>query len=318
MRSKFKIFQGNNIALAPMEDVTDTAFRRVVKACYPPDLYYTEFTSTDGLLSPGFSRVKHRLDFTEEERPLIAQIWGTAPEKFKTVAKLLVEMGFDGIDINMGCPVEKIVKKGACSGLINTPELAKRIYCETKDGAPDLPVSIKTRLGFNTWVTEEWISELLQLKPDCLIVHGRIAKHMSTRPANWEEIAKTVLLRNELSPETVMIGNGDVLSYKQAMEYKEKYGVDGIMIGRGIFSNLFVFDPSGKEFKDLSVQEKLGYLRMHINLFSQRYSADSKFPVMRKFFGVYLSSFPDASELRKQLNNTFTCEEALKILDSIN
>ena len=162
-----------------MEDVTDSSFRRLIVECGSPDLLYTEFTSADGICSEGFAGVKHRLKFTEQERPLIAQIWGNTPEHYRRTAKLLAEMGFDGIDINMGCPVPKVTKKGCCSALIDTPELAKELYLAAVEGAPELPVSIKTRMGFRDDKTEEWCSFLLELEPAALILHGRIAKHMS-------------------------------------------------------------------------------------------------------------------------------------------
>ena len=195
-----------------MEDVTDTVFRRIVAHCGAPDVFFTEFTSADGLCSVGYDAVAHRLRYTEAERPLVAQIWGIHPDTHMKAARLAVEMGFDGIDINMGCPVKKIVKTGACSGLIENPTLAREIYLATREGAGDLPVSIKTRCGFRSWRTEEWTGFLLELEPVVLTVHGRIARDESKYPADWDQVARVVTLRDQMESPTIILGNGDVTS----------------------------------------------------------------------------------------------------------
>jgi len=151
--------------LAPMEDVTDSAFRRFIAKCGRPAVFYTEFTSTDGICSAGFSGVKHRLKYTEDERPLVAQIWGNNPDNYFKTCRILCEMGFDGIDINMGCPVPKVAKKGACSALIDNPDLARELIIAAKEAAGKIPISVKTRLGFKHLKTEEWGQTLLELKP---------------------------------------------------------------------------------------------------------------------------------------------------------
>ena len=191
-------------ALAPMEDVTDTVFRRIVVRCGPPDVFFTEFTNADGLCSRGRDAVIHRLRFTEEERPIVAQIWGNNPEHYRTVCSQIRDMGFDGIDINMGCPVRKIVKTGACSALIDNPPLAREIIIATMEGAGETPVSIKTRMGFTKRRTEEWSSFLLDLKPAVLTMHGRIAKDMSDVPADWQEIGKVVRIRDATGSNTLI------------------------------------------------------------------------------------------------------------------
>lgn len=301
-------------ALAPMEDVTDTVYRRLIAAAGRPDVFYTEFTSSDGLFSRGREKVIHRLQFTQEERPLVAQIWGTNPENHYRAAKLLVSMGFDGIDLNMGCPVPKIVKSGACSALIDRPELAKELYLATCEGAGSVPVSIKTRLGFNSWKTEEWIGFVLGLAPAALIVHGRIARDMSSKPANWSEIGRVVTLRNEAGVPTRIVGNGDVLSYADVIARSEESGVDGVMIGRGVFQNIFVFRKDGREQRELSQSEQLQLLMKHIELFEATWSTERPFRVLKKFFKNYAVGFRGASALRMQLVEADSAGEVRMII----
>ena len=192
-------------ALAPMEDVTDTVFRRLLREINStedsirPDVMFTEFTSVEGIESEGAEMVMKRLKYTEVERPLVAQIWGITPENYFNSAKKIAELGFDGIDINMGCPVKKIIKKGACSALIESHSLAKEIVEATKEGSNGLPVSVKTRIGFKTIQTEDWIGFLLaETIPVTLTVHGRTVKELSKVPNHWDEIGKAVKLRDEI------------------------------------------------------------------------------------------------------------------------
>jgi len=203
--------------LAPMDDVTDTVFRQIIGDLAAPDLYFTEFTSVDGMVSQaGREAVSRRLIFQESERPIIAQIWGNDPEKFFKAAQMCAEMKFDGIDINMGCPEKSVVKRGMCSGLIHNPQLAAKIIKATKDGADGIPVSVKTRLGMRE-IEPDWIKHLLNQDLAALIIHGRTVREMSKVPAHWDEIGKVVQLRNEINPKTVIIGNGDVESYEDGI-----------------------------------------------------------------------------------------------------
>src|SRR3989344_5899284 len=221
--------------LAPMDDVTDTVFRQVVAVVSKPNLFFTEFTNVDGLQSVGREKVLTRLQHQKTERPLIAQIWGLNPENFCKSAQDISKMDFDGIDLNMGCPEHGTVKKGACSALINNPELAAQIIAATKKGAGDLPVSVKTRIGFSEIQTEEWCGFLLKQDIAVLTVHGRTVKEMSKVPAHWDEIGKVVKLRDKMGLKTLIIGNGDVENREDGLKKVQEYGVDGIMIGRGIF-----------------------------------------------------------------------------------
>ena len=254
MNNFWKEIQGPIYSLAPMEDVTDTVFREIVLKVSDPkylNVLYTEFTSVDGMCHPiGKEKVSHRLNVSASERKLlkengvklVAQIWGSDPEKFARTTKMLIEeWDFDGIDINMGCPVKKIVKQAACSALIAFPDLAKEIILAVKESS-NLPVSVKTRTGLSEHNTEEWIPNLLETKPEAIILHGRTQKMQSDYPAVWEEIGKAVELRNKISPDTALIGNGDIYSMADASRLIEEQKCDGVMIGRGIFKDPWIFN----------------------------------------------------------------------------
>lgn len=294
--------------LAPMDDVTDSVFRQIIQNLAPADLYFTEFTSVDGLASEkGREPVARRLQFTESERPLIAQIWGNDPEKFRKAAQLCKEMGFEGIDINMGCPVKDVVRRGMCSGLIQNPELAGKIIQATKDGAGGLPVSVKTRLGMRE-VQPEWIEFLLNQDLPTLTIHGRTVKEMSKVPAHWDEIKKIVEMRNKIAPQTLIIGNGDVADFKDGIEKVKQTGVDGIMIGRGIFKNLWAFDKSSKPV-ELTFKDRMEHLLNHTRLFVKTWGNNKPFPILKKFYKIYISDFEGASELRVKFMETNNLEE---------
>lgn len=302
--------------LAPMEDVTDSVFRRIVSRCGRPDLFFTEFTSVEGMMSPGAEEVKMRLEYEPEEKPLIAQIWGVKPTNYYKGAKEIVKMGFDGIDLNFGCPVRKITKQGACSALIKTPPLAKEIIEAVREGAGDLPVSVKTRIGFEKIETEKWISFLLEQKPDMLTVHGRIASEMSTKPNNWEELGKVKGLRDSISPTTLIVANGDIKSVQQGKEVYRKYGFDGYMIGRGIFDNPWLFDPEIKE-EEITVKMRINLLIEHLDLFVKTWGDRKNFAIMKKFFKIYVKGFEGANDLRARLMECHTAPQVNSILESI-
>ncbi|MBI5613421.1 tRNA-dihydrouridine synthase [Candidatus Gottesmanbacteria bacterium] len=303
--------------LAPMEDVTDTVFRRIVASCARPDVFVTEFVNTDGMFSEGKDIVSQRLKFSEEERPLIAQVWGIHPQSYFLASKRIVELGFDGIDINMGCPQKHVVHSGACAALIKNHSLTSEIIDATRRGMIEagrqIPFSIKTRIGYNTIATEEWIGFLLSFKPDALTVHGRTAKEMSKVPAHWDEIGKAVKLRDKISPETVIIGNGDIKSREDGLQKAKEYGVDGIMIGRAIFENPWVFE---KEQKEHSLSEHFGLLTKHVELFNSTWQGKKPFQVMKKYFKIYVRGFDGAAEFREKLMACESADEVQKILNS--
>ena len=303
--------------LAPMEDVTDTVFRRIIANCHRPDVFFTEFTSTDGMMSEkGRENVVQRLEYTEKERPLVAQIWGNNPENYYIASKELVERGFDGIDINMGCPVKKITTKGCCSALIENQALAKELILAAKEGASNTPVSVKTRLGFKSLQTLEWASFLLELNLPVLSFHGRIAKHQSKYPANWEEIKSIVNLKNQMKKDTLIIGNGDVSSYQEIQDKHKEYKVDGVMIGRGVFENLYVFSPELKYLKDFPKERKLKLLGQHLNEHQKRWGDTDRYSTMKRFFKIYIKDFSHAAELRNALMETNSVKESIRIIES--
>jgi tRNA-dihydrouridine synthase len=298
-------------ALAPMDAVTDTVFRHIAAEAARPDVFFTEFTNVDSYCSPkGKDSTANRLLFTPDEQPLVAQIWGTNPEHCAQMAKGLAAMGFAGVDINMGCPVKDVVRKGACSALIETPTLAAEIIAATKEGG--LPVSVKTRIGFKTQKTDEWISYLLRQNIVALTVHGRTAKEMSKVPAHWDQIARAVELRDQIAPQTILIGNGDVRDRSHGLKLAAQTGVDGIMIGRGIFTNVFCFETQPREH---SKKELLDMLKRNLDLFEATWP-DRPFAPLKRFFKIYVRDFDGASELRAQLMDTKTIPEARALLDT--
>ena len=311
------------IALAPMEDVTDTVFREVIRSVSEADVLnvlFTEFTSTDGLCNEiGRKNVSSRLVVSDSEREwlnrtntkLVAQIWGSDPEKFRQSSELISEMGgFDGIDINMGCPVKKVVKNKSCSALINYPELAREIIVATKEGT-HLPVSVKTRLGFNDVITEKWIGNLLDENPAAITIHGRTQKMQSEGEAMWDEIGKAVQLRNERKSETLILGNGDVDSYSKAMQHVADFGVDGVMVGTGVFKNPWMFN---KSLPEITMEMRIALLTKHITLYDVTWGKTQNFNVLKRFFKIYLNGFEGAAYWRDQLMHTNSCDEALEVI----
>ncbi len=309
--------------LAPMEDVTDTVFREIVLETSNPaylNVLFSEFMSTDGFCHEvGRPKVSHRLLVNESERKLlkekgvkiVAQIWGKDPEKFYKATKAICEeYDFDGIDINMGCPVKKIVKQGGCSALIGMPRLAKEIIFATKE-ASSVPVSVKTRIGLSKVVTEEWISHLLDTSPAVITVHGRIQKQQSEGVADWNEVAKAVKLRNERGSDTLIHGNGDVMSIEDGLERADKYGVDGIMIGRGIFHNPWFFNLKQTE---KTPDERLALLWRHASLFVETWGKDKNFAILKRFFKIYANGFYGAAQIRAQLMECNELEDVKRVL----
>lgn len=303
--------------LAPMEDVTDTVFRRIVASCAPPDVYVTEFTSVNGLFSRGFPMVAQRLMYTEGERPIVGQVWGHDPGIFYKAAQFLVERGFDGIDINMGCPVKNVTSSGAGACLIQEPQLVKEIIDATKRGIHDvgstIPFSIKTRIGYKKIATEEWISHLLSCDIDALIIHGRTAAEMSKVPAHWDEIGRAVKLRDAMGKKTLIIGNGDVTGYADAMGKVAEIGVDGVMIGRGIFHNLWAFEKTDHTHVPTQ-EERFAILKKHVELFDATWGKAKNFAVMKKFFKMYIQGFDNASDIRVRFMECSSASEVLSLL----
>ncbi len=297
--------------LAPMDDVTDTVFRQIVASVGAPDVFFTEFTNIDALTSIGKDKAMRRLKFENSERPIIAQIWGSNPEKFYQVAQMLSKMGFDGIDINMGCPDKKVIKAGACSALIKNLTLAKEIIEATIKGANGLPISVKTRIGFSQIQTAEWVSFLLSTNISAITLHFRTVKEMSKVPAHWNEAKIAVETRDKLNSKTLIIGNGDVKSLQEAKQKAKEYGLDGIMIGRGIFENVWLFNQS-IDYKSITSEDKKTLLLKHLSLFKNTFGTEKNFELMKKFVKCYINGFEGASKLRESLMQTRTLDELIR------
>ncbi|QDP41177.1 tRNA dihydrouridine synthase [Radiobacillus deserti] len=301
--------------LAPMEDVTDVVFRHVVSEAARPDVFFTEFTNTESYCHPnGMQSVRGRLTYTEDEQPIVAHIWGDKPEYFRQMSIGMAKEGFRGVDINMGCPVNNVAPKGKGSGLIRRPDVAAELIQAAKAGG--LPVSVKTRLGYSEldeW--KDWLTHLFQQDIVNLSIHLRTRKEMSNVDAHWELIPEIKKLRDEVAPDTLLTINGDIPDRQTGMELVEKYGVDGVMIGRGIFTNPFAFETEAKEH---SSKELLDLLRLHLDLFD-KYSTEFEprpFKPLRRFFKIYVRGFRGASELRNQLMDTESTDDVRELLES--
>ncbi|HVX58157.1 MAG TPA: tRNA-dihydrouridine synthase [Candidatus Saccharimonadales bacterium] len=300
--------------LAPMDDVTDTVFRQIVASCAKPDLFFTEFVNVDGLQSPGRPRLMHKLLLDKSEGPVIAQLWGLSPDNFYKTVKEVKQMGFAGVDLNMGCPAKTVIKNGACGALIKNKRLAGEIIDATREAAgDDFPFSVKTRVGF-TSVDMSWPEFLLNKKLDMLSIHGRTVAQLSKVPADWDLIGQIVSMRDALCPSTLIVANGDVRDRPQGLALVKKYGFDGVMIGRGIFEDPFAFAEKSP-WQEWTREQKLELFKKHIDLHVRTYkNRERRFETLRKFCKVYISGFDGASELRTRFMETENPEEALKLL----
>lgn len=298
--------------LAPMEDVTDVVFRHVVSHAGRPDVFFTEFTNTESYCHPeGMKSVRGRLLFTEDEQPMVAHIWGDKPEFFRQMSIGMAEMGFKGIDINMGCPVPNVASRGKGSGLILRPEAAAEIIQAAKAGG--LPVSVKTRLGYSEleeW--RDWLTNVFEQDIANLSIHLRTRKEMSQADAHWELIPEIKKLRDEIAPNTLLTINGDIPDRETGLKLVEQYGVDGVMIGRGIFKNPFAFE---KEPREHGSEELLDLLKLHLDL-HDKYLEElpRSMSGLHRFFKIYVKGFRGAGELRNQLMNTKSTAEVRELL----
>jgi len=315
--------------LAPMDDVTDTVFRQIVNSCHAPDLAFTEFVNVDGLMSPGRPKLFKKLRFDASEKNLVAQLWGLNPDNFAAIAEQIAdgtiarELGlpdgcnFVGVDLNMGCPAKSEVQNGACSALIKLEnrELASDIIDATKRGlAGRLPLSVKTRIGFSE-VDMTWFEFLLGKDLDMLTVHGRTRKEMSKVPAHWDVVGKVRELRDELAPRTLIVGNGDAIDHAHGLELAGKWGLDGIMIGRGVFKDPYAFAKESS-WGTLTRGDRIALYTKHVKLFADTWQAGER-PVhtLNKFCKIYINGFDGAKELREQLMSSTDTDELLQILN---
>ncbi|MCA9309146.1 tRNA-dihydrouridine synthase [Candidatus Saccharibacteria bacterium] len=298
--------------LAPMEAVTDHVFRRVVNHAAPADLYFSEFTNATGWVHAGEKAVAGRLTIhKDEDYPLIAQIWCAEPEDIASLARHCKELGYMGIDLNMGCPVKTAVKNSGGSAMIRQPDLAAEMIAAAKTAG--LPVSVKTRLGYSTvgeW--RGWLGHLLKQDIAALTIHLRTKKEMSKVPAHWELAPEIVALRDELAPETLVIGNGDIRDRQHGLQLIDETGMNGMMIGRGIFTNVFDFEDTPQEH---SQRELLGLLSMHLSLFEAA-KTTRPYQTLKRFFKIYVRDWSGAHELRNQLMETSSLDEARALIDA--
>lgn len=306
--------------LAPMADITDVAFRRIISKYGKPDVMWTEFVACDGLyatrekvgMKDEDNPLMQSLLFDKGEHPIVAQLFTSNPERMEYAAKLCADLGFDGIDINMGCPDRSIEKQGAGASHMKDPETAKKVIAAAKKSG--LPVSVKTRIGYNKEEIDTWIPELLSQDLACLTVHLRTRKEMSKVPAQWDLMPRIVELRDKLSPNTLILGNGDVESIEDGEIKIKESGCDGVMIGRGIFGNPWFFN---KEKKNITVEEKMKVTLEHTRLY-EKLLPNSAFNVMKKHYKAYVSGFDGAAELRAKLFATKNADEVEKILRTEN
>ena len=310
------------MVLAPMANVTDEAFRRIIAKYGKPDVMWTEFVSADGLCHPkGREKLLVDLKYSEGERPIVAQLFSGNPEKMFEAAKLVKELGFDGLDINMGCPDRAIEKSGAGACLIKNPSRAREIIRAAKEGVGDLPVSVKTRIGYNKNELETWLPEILAEEPAVVTIHCRTRKEMSDVPARWEHVARAVEIRNSLNSKTLIFGNGDVLDLEDARKKAKESGADGVMLGRAIFGNpfLFVENKISQNFKS-DVRRRLEVLLEHTKLFDELFQGIKNFAVMKKHYKAYVQGFSatagrdGAKELRVKLMEVGNVDEVETII----
>lgn len=345
---------------APMDDVTDVAFRTVIARRGKPDVMYTEFTSADGLVRApelGKTKLLRKLAFAPIERPVVAQLFSAVPSRMEAAAQIVAKLGFDGLDINTGCPDKTVEKQGCGSALIKNPQLFKELYAAAVQGVSEMtsvasssrksprvgfnltkgnltnastrlfsrglatevvtantqkiPVSVKCRIGYYKPEIDTWLRTILEQKPDAMVVHLRTREEMSKVPAHWELMPEIVALRNDVSPSTVLVGNGDIHNVEHGKRMVAETGCDGVMIGRGMFGN-----PWYGTMHIATREERIAALIEHIEEFDRQLAGIKSFAVMKKHFAAYMSHFDGAHDIRLRLMDTNTADEALAVLHS--
>ena len=340
---------------APLANVTDAAFRRVI-AKYSkftrtdgsrggPDVMYTEFVSADGLMlanAAGRTKLLRDLVFSEQEHPIVAQFFTSNLEAMERASALAAELGFDGVDINMGCPDKTIEKQGAGAKLMLNPKLAQELIAVAKRGAPNLPVSVKTRLGYNKDILDVWLPALFEARPAAVAIHARTRREMSKVPARWERIKRAVEIRNELGSDTLIVGNGDLRDIVDAQEKIAETGADGAMLGRALFGTPWLFADASAEIVSKnssgllvpavlpdgqgearlfsqqflpSLETRLRIAVEHTKLFEELLGGVKNFAIMKKHFKAYAEGFPGARELRMELMETTNSVEVEAVVE---
>jgi len=326
------------LCLAPMADVTDCAFRQIIAKYGKPDIFFTEFVSADGLCSAGREKLLVDFIYSENERPIVAQIFGSNRDNIRDASKLCKELGFDGIDINMGCPDKSVEKQCSGAAMIKDPELAREIIRVAKEGGGGLPVSVKTRIGYNKNEIETWIRELLKEDLAALTIHLRTRKEMSDVSAHWDLMKRILEIRNEMKVETLILGNGDVADTDDAKQKIKETGCDGIMLGRAIFGNPWLFNSTSVNFSSLRpssgasgskrdpreqkihassipIPEKLRVMVEHTKLFEKMLGKHKNFAIMKKHYKAYANGFDGAKELRVKLMETENAEQVENVVN---
>ncbi len=337
------------IGLSPMDGITDHPYRYIQKKYGQPDLIYTEFATVEGFCRGATTPLKDFI-FDESQRPIVAQIYGKTPQFFRETAIVICQLGFDGIDINMGCPAKSVANGGAGAGLINTPKLAQEIVRATLAGIQDwengksasdcenitpeitqevekrhsnlpqkyqqrqaIPISIKTRIGYDRQIIDEWLPTLLETNPAAITIHGRTLRQGYKGKANWEIIKKAVKIAKKSS--TLIIGNGNVASKAQALEKIKQSGVAGVLIGRASFGNPWIFNDNFSETK-ITIHQKAQIALEHAKLYEKTFCKDKKYSFlpMRKHLGWYIKGFNQAKEVRRKLMLTQNSQDLKKIL----
>ncbi len=304
--------------MAPMADVTDVAFRALMAKRGAPDIFWTEFVSADGLyhtreiqkMSDTSNPLMRELAFNTDQRPILAQIFSNSPEMVAYATKLIAELGFDGVDINMGCPDRAIERQGCGAAMIKTPKLAQDII-RAAQGASGLPVSVKTRVGYTKETLEEWLAALLETGPAAVTLHLRTRKELSLVPADWELMKKAVGIRNRINPKVLLIGNGDVRDTEDARIKAVQSGCDGVMLGRAMFGNPWVF--AGRKNEDTPLAEKLAAL-LELARGFEKLSPPKNFTILKKHIKAFVTGFAGAAELRVLLMSAASAAELETII----
>jgi len=301
-----------------MADVTDPAYRRLIAQTAKPDVMWTEFVSADGLyytrevkkIADSENPLMRDLRYGEGERPIVAQIFGSNPEHIAYAAALAEKLGFDGVDLNMGCPDKTIEKQGAGAAMMKNPAQAKEIIKAAK-GATKLPVSVKTRIGYNKEMLEEWLPAILEAEPAAVTLHLRTRKEMSAVPAHWELMPRAVEIRNSINPKILLLGNGDLKTMQEAEEKVRAGGCDGAMLGRAIFGNPWLF--SGRRIEEVPLQERLAALVLLAKYFEEL-TPPKHFAILKKHFKAFVSGFDGAAELRVRLMEAENSDAVARII----
>lgn len=310
MNNIWQIIKKPITGLAPMDGVTDEPMRQVQCLVAKPDVMYTEFISVEGFQRNrnAFSR---KLFFKENERPIVTQVFGYTPEAFYKTVLEVSKLGFDGIDINMGCPAKGVLKKGGGGALIGDCQLAEKIIEESlkaiKDSGKDIPLSVKTRIGKNEIITKDWISFLCRFPIAEITIHGRLLKEGNNGPVNWEEIQKAAEIARPKG--IICLGNGGVKFYQEAREKAEKYGLDGVLIGQAACGNPWVFSENILPTQDLILKTII----QHAELVSEFYD-ERGFVSILKHFSWYPKEFKNCKKLKIELLKTRNLREVQQII----